>query len=34
MIASSKSKIACILYKFFPDQNKNDEKDPPEIPSM
>lgn len=26
------SKIACILYKFFPHQNKNYWKDPPKIP--
>lgn len=32
IIASSQSKIACILYKFFPDQNKNYWKDPPKIP--
>lgn len=34
IIASSKSKIACILYKFFPRQNKNYWKDPPKIPCM
>lgn len=34
IIASSKSKIACILYKFFPPQNKNHWKDPPKIPRM
>lgn len=34
IITSSKAKTACILYECFPDQNKNDWKDPPKIPRM